>query len=42
MKDPESAEMKEKSNFRFCNYYFFRVIVVFVLKMTQFSMNFHP
>ena len=22
MKDPESAEMKEKSNFRFCNFFF--------------------
>ena len=34
MKDPESADKKEKPNFRFCNYYFFGVIVGFVLKMT--------
>ena len=38
MKDPESAEMKEKSNFRF----FFLNIVVFVLKMTPIFDEFSP
>ena len=28
MKDPESAEMREKSNFQFRNYYFFGVIII--------------
>ena len=42
MKDPESAEMNEKSNFRFFNYYFFLVIVVFVLRMTQIRDEFSP
>ena len=37
MKDPESAESTEKSNLRF---FIFRVMVIFVLKSSQFSMNF--
>ena len=41
-KDLESAEIKEKSNFRFCNHYFFGVIVVFVLKMTPIFDEFSP
>ena len=42
MKDPESAEMKEKSYFRFCSYYFFGIIVVFVLKITPIFDEFSP
>ena len=42
MKDPESAEMKEKSNFQFCDYYFFGVIVVFLLKMAPIFDEFSP
>ena len=42
MKDPESAEMKEKSNFEFWNYYFFGVIIVFVLKMNPIFDEFPP
>ena len=26
MKDPESAEINEKSNLRFCNYYFWELL----------------
>ena len=40
MKDAESAESKEKSNFWFLQF-IFRVMVIFVLKSSQFSMNFH-
>ena len=38
MKDAECAESSEKSIFRFLS---FRVMVIFVLKSPQFSMNFH-
>ena len=37
MTDAESAESKEKSNFRFL---FFRIMVIFVTSSPQFSMNF--
>ena len=40
MKDPESAELKEKSNFRFFPIFILRVMVIFVTSSHQFSMNF--
>ena len=41
MEDAECAESKEKSNFRFFRFLFFRVMVIFVLKTPQFSIHFH-
>ena len=42
IKDPESKEKSfKKSNFRFFQFLFFRVMVIFVLKSSQFSKNFH-
>ena len=40
MKDPESAESKEKSNFRFSDFYFWSY-GYFCSKNCRFSMNFH-
>ena len=37
MKDPESAELTEKSNLRF---FIFKVMVIFVLTSSKFSINF--
>ena len=39
--DAESAESKEKPNFRFLRFFIFQVMDIFVFKCPQFSMNFH-